>query len=350
MTTSSNILITTKTLQIGVRLYKLGHMDVDPTLLVGAEQSGTTLLRLMLDSHPEVSFAEEFEYAVSHIGSDGSFPSLADYKGLLATDRPFSTSGFTIDESLGYEQLINGFLQSRRAKKGALVVGATLHSDFSKALWLWPNARFIHLVRDPRDVAPARMAEGLAGNVWHGLDSWIAAEDQWAEVEPCIDPDRVLTVRFADLIKDHDQVLTGVCRFMGVEYTAQMLDYVADTDYQAPSRNVAGDWRTDLSTANVRLIEARVGERLTRLGFEPSGHGQWQPTERHEKWLRWEDRAVRVSRRAQRYGIRLTMADLVARGMNHNSMQRSLQDRFNEADKSMRKKSWSDTAKYRTSR
>ncbi len=339
-----------KKLQIGVRLYKLDRMDVEPTLLVGAEQSGTTLLRLMLDSHPEVSFAEEFEYAVAHIGPDGSFPSLEDYKRLVATNRPFSTSGFTIDEELSYEELINGFLQSRRAKKGALIVGATLHSDFSKALTLWPKAQFIHLVRDPRDVAPARMSEGLAGNVWHGLDSWITAEDQWAELEPFLDPDRVLTVRFADLIKDHDQVLTGICRFMGVEYTAQMLDYVADTDYQAPSRNVAGDWRTDLSTSDIRLIEARVGDRLTRLGFEPSGHGQWQPTDRHQKWLRWEDRTVRVSQRVQKYGLRLTVADLVARGVNHDAMQRSLRDRFNEADKVLRKKSWSDTAKYRTSR
>ena len=49
-------------------------MIEEPIFLVGAERSGTTLMRLMLDSHPDVAFGEEFEFAVTHIGADGTFP------------------------------------------------------------------------------------------------------------------------------------------------------------------------------------------------------------------------------------------------------------------------------------
>ncbi|MGL5077751.1 MAG: sulfotransferase, partial [Waterburya sp.] len=35
-----------------------------PIFLVGAERSGTTLLRLMLDNHPQLAWCYEFEYAV----------------------------------------------------------------------------------------------------------------------------------------------------------------------------------------------------------------------------------------------------------------------------------------------
>ena len=36
----------------------------DPVFLVGSERSGTTLLRLMLDHHPEIAFDKEFDYMV----------------------------------------------------------------------------------------------------------------------------------------------------------------------------------------------------------------------------------------------------------------------------------------------
>ena len=338
------------TLQIEVSPYRLVHVDSCPTLLVGAEQSGSTLLRLMLDSHPEVAFAEEFEYAVEPISAGGSLPSMPAFRSFLETNRNFATSGFQIDESLSFEDTVEGFLRSRQRQKDALVTGATLHYGFAKALTLWPDAKFIHLIRDPRDVAPARMAEGLAGNVWHGLDGWLRAEDEWAAVEPLIDPRRVLTVRFADLIRDYDSVLTSVCRFIGVEYTSQMLDYSTDTDYQEPSTSLAGDWRRSLSTDQVRLIEAKVGDRLTKLGFEPSGFGQASVGERQAMLLAWEDRAGRIAHRLQVFGVRLTVADMVARGLSIQSMQRSMRLRLNETEIAHRKKSWSETAKYRTSR
>ncbi len=325
-------------------------MVANLTLLVGAEQSGTTLLRLMLDSHPEIAFAEEFEYAVAPIATDGTFPDIEDFHRHLRQSRSFSTSGFEIDPSLDYVSLVNGFLRSRRHRKNTPAVGATMHTDFTKALRLWPDLKLIHLIRDPRDVAPARMAEGLAGNVWHGLDAWLATEGEWQRLEPRIDPHRILTVRFDDLIRDFESTLDGICRYIGVDYTAQMLDYTRDTDYQEPNTHVAGDWRDSMSVREVRLMEARVGGHLARLGFEPSGLDPLVVGGQQESVLRWQDRAGRLIHRAEYFGLRLTVADLLARGLNNQPLQQTLQDRFNQTERALRKKSWSDNAKYRTSR
>ncbi len=92
-------------------------MLTEPVLLVGAEQSGTTLLRLMLDSHPEVAFAEEFHYAVDAITADGRYPSTVEFGARLALDRTFATSGFHFDPTLGFEEMVNGFLLSRQRQK-----------------------------------------------------------------------------------------------------------------------------------------------------------------------------------------------------------------------------------------
>lgn len=45
-----------------------------PVFLVGAERSGTTVLRLMLDHHPQIAFNNEFEYAVDLVSDEGKWP------------------------------------------------------------------------------------------------------------------------------------------------------------------------------------------------------------------------------------------------------------------------------------
>jgi hypothetical protein len=303
----------------------------------------------MLDSHPEVSFAEEFQYAIDPITEDGRFPSIIEFGARLAIDRSFLTSGFHFDPDLTFEEMVNGFLLSRQRRKEALVVGATVHHGFSRAPHLWPRVRFLHIVRDPRDVAAARISTGLAGNPWHAVEHWIRAEDEWAELAPTLPAERRLTVRFADLVNDHHSTLTAICRFLGVDYTAQMLDYVRDTDYQEPNPNLAGDWRDTLSSRDVRLVETRVGDRLTKAGYQPSGQQPIEINDRYESWLRWHDRAGRIAVRVQRFGVRLTVADLAARAIGNQPMQRSVRERINEVELDQRKKSWSD-AKYRTSK
>ncbi|MEL6981926.1 MAG: hypothetical protein AAFO29_05845, partial [Actinomycetota bacterium] len=98
-----------------------------------------------------------------------------------------------------------------------------------------------------------------------------------------------------------------------------------------------------------QLVESRVGNRLERAGFPSSGHDPLEINERHLSWLRWHDRAGRVAGRVQRFGVRLTVADLAARAVGSAPLQRSVQAKFNQAEMDLRKKSWSD-AKYRTSR
>ncbi|MGB3558270.1 MAG: sulfotransferase, partial [Geitlerinemataceae cyanobacterium] len=51
----------------------------EPILLVGAERSGTTMLRLMLSHHPEIAWCNEFEYSVDLISDTQEFPKLDRY-------------------------------------------------------------------------------------------------------------------------------------------------------------------------------------------------------------------------------------------------------------------------------
>jgi hypothetical protein len=132
-----------------------------PIFLVGAERSGTTLLRLMLGHHPKIAFHQEFEFSVNQIDEDGNFPNLEDYYEFLSSSRIFLRTGFTIDKNLSYPELINDFLLQRQKRDSKPLIGATVHRKFDRLLLFWPKAKFIHIVRDGRDVARSNITIGL---------------------------------------------------------------------------------------------------------------------------------------------------------------------------------------------
>ena len=136
--------------------------------LVGSERSGTTLLRLMLDHHPEIAFEKEFDFVVSKVSETGAFPQVDAYLEWLATVR---AADYAIDRSLDYRSLVTDFLRQKQAASGGKPrVGATVHRDFDRLRFIWPDARYIHLVRDPRDVSRSVVQKGWAGNVYQGSE------------------------------------------------------------------------------------------------------------------------------------------------------------------------------------
>jgi len=196
--------------------------------LIGAERSGTTLLRIMLDHHPMLAFRNEFEFAVDMVGDGGAMPDLDAYYEHLAVCRTFLMSGFEIDKQLDYRSLVHSFLEQKRARDDKPRVGATIHRHFHRILHLWPDARFIHLVRDGRDVAFSRIGMGWVGNAWEGAHEWVEVEEQVRELAAGVGPERIMRVTFESLVSEPEKTLGTICGFLGLEYDDAMLDYEGD--------------------------------------------------------------------------------------------------------------------------
>lgn len=301
-----------------------------PVFLVGAERSGTTLLRLMLDHHPKLAWMSEFEYAVDRLEPNGAWPELRAYREWLVTQRIFQGLGLDPTQGSDYPTLLNGFLIQARDQAGKSLVGATVHRHFDRLLWLWPDARFIHLVRDPRDVARSCIGMGWAGNVWTGVERWITAEQLWDRLRHRLTEARMLEVRYEDLLAEPDRVLARTCAFVGVDYDPAMLTYSCSTSYEAPDPSLAYQWRRKLSPRQIGLIEARVGPLLTRRGYEPSGLPPIHPGPLSCCWLRAQDRAGRLRWRTKRFGARLIVAEWTARRLRLTRLQRRLSGRIQQ--------------------
>ena len=135
-------------------------LHTQPAFIVGAVRSGTTLLRLMLDHHPELAFHFEFEFGVDQVSANGMYPEIDRYHDYLAQHRVFQMSGGKIDPDLDFRHLVNSFLEQKRVRDGKTTVGATVHHHIDRIQFLWPEAKYIHLLRDGRDVARSCMAMG----------------------------------------------------------------------------------------------------------------------------------------------------------------------------------------------
>jgi hypothetical protein len=301
-----------------------------PLFLVGAERSGTTLLRLMFDGHPQLAWNEEFEYAVDKMPAESGFPDTADYCHFLENDRVFRLSGFRIDRQLSYPGLVDSFLVQKRG--GKLMVGATVHRDFDRLLRIWPDARFVHLLRDGRDVARSVVGMGWAGNVWAACDLWIEAETLWGRLSQELPANRQCTVRFEDLVSDPVRELTALAEFCGVAYDPAMLDYPKRSTYQPTDARMIQSWRHKMSAEEIRLIEARIGPMLKERGYQLSNYPPLALGPSRVWRLHWQDYWGRVRFRLRRYGLPLLLQDFVTRRAALQSLQRKVRQRLNAID------------------
>ncbi len=303
-----------------------------PTFLVGAERSGTTLLRLMLDHHPEISFQFEFELAVDFIPDEGGWPDVAEYSRRMSTNRGFLDSRYEIDPELDYPSLVRSFLEQKRQRDAKPRVGATVHRHFDRLLRVWPEARFVHIYRDGRDVARSCIAMGWAGNVWTGVARWIEAETLWKELRARLSPDRYTEVRYETLIAEPESVLRGLCDFMGVPFDRAMFDYAKTSTYEAPDPRLASQWKRSLSPREIQLVESRIGDMLAERGYEPSGLPRIRVSAAERAALRIQDRLSRARNRLADYGPRLFLENVVAKRVGTQGWRDDVQRRINAVE------------------
>ena len=304
----------------------------EPFFLVGSERSGTTLLRLMLAHHPEIECAPEFEFLVERLSASGGWPELEPYYDWLSTNRIFLPHGLVIDRTLDYPALMKSFLRQYCERSAKPLRGATCHKHFDRLLGIWPRARFVHLVRDGRDVARSCIAMGWAGNVWAGAERWLEAEWLWAAVAPRIDPAHRHELRYEDLIRDPGRELARLCAFLGTDFDPAMLEYHRDSSYERPDPKLVGQWKQKLTPRELALLEARIGPMLRERGYEPSGVAPVPVSALRRLALALHDRLGRFRFRRARYGLGLILRSRLAEWSGIKAWKRALLLARNEID------------------
>lgn len=280
--------------------------------VVGVSRSGTTLLRLMLDAHPELAIPPETHFVPTLRDLDAEGRTLRErfLQKVVGTHvwAEFRLSAEALSRELEeiepfnvsagirafYGAYARRFGKSRFGDKTpGYVVSMTAIRE------LLPEARFIHLIRDGRDVALS-----LREMTWFGPGSDLVDQaGHWASRvrmarQQAQELPHYLEVRYEDLVRDPPAVLRQICEFIELPYdramedpssrAAERLEELGDREYswrevlvprqrilrshssvlRPPDPSKIGRWRTGMSGEERRAFEGVAGALLRDLGYE----------------------------------------------------------------------------------
>lgn len=305
----------------------------EPVIIVGALRSGTTLLRLLLDHHPSIRCFAEFEELTRYLGDEG-FPSVEEYRERLRTDRHARLKQLPFDGSGDYVRAARSFVSEayRRHGDGRPVFGFTVHANIHRLPELFPNARFLHIVRDPRDVARSTIGMGWVGTVYHGAAYWRSAEENWSKLRDRFPRVRFYEVTYEDLVRFPEATLSGVLGFLELPFAAEMLEIGDTTTYEAPDPKYAQAWRKKLSRREIELVELAVGELMELRGYERIRPLAKPPSLAERAALAFKNRDARVRFNLNRFGVGLYLRWITSQRLPFERLREATQLKINEIE------------------
>ncbi|MBI3853517.1 MAG: sulfotransferase [Verrucomicrobia bacterium] len=257
-----------------------------PIIIGGSQRSGTTLLRVILDSHPHIACGPE-----TSLLTGGFLP------GKLSRrfDFPVEEIWQLHERATDHAHFVELFLTQYAANRGKTRWAEKTPQNVSYLPFIFrhfPSAKFIHLVRDGRDAVCSirthpkfRMMNGqqVVTNVRRPLRPCIESWLRDTEAGMCWrGHPQYLEIHYEKLVTDLEPTLRQLCEFINEPWHAAMLEYHSqDEPSRDPTRFIANAaatqplttqavhrWRKELSADELRLFNQLAGKRMIELGYQ----------------------------------------------------------------------------------
>ena len=277
--------------------------------VIGNPRSGTTLLRLMLNNHPEVTVPPECGFAMwlheIYVNTDFSdMTSIDDFLEKLSTVKKIETWKINLAE-------LKTFLIKNQPKNYQEIV-PLIYRHYANSInnhpkWLGdknnfyisyietikkllPDSKQIYIVRDGRDVAcsykdlaskkyDSIYAPNLPSEIKEIATEWL---NNNRLIKHEVD-NGALLIRYEDLLHSPEVELNKVCEVLGLTYSSQLLNYHINNRIQEqepkeflqwksktlspPDQGNIGKYRNILTKEEIQTFECIAGELLEEFGY-----------------------------------------------------------------------------------
>lgn len=287
-------------------------VEEKPIFIRGYSRSGGTLLTTIWDAHPDVSMSYELypNLLNSLIGDSEQInlfiEMLADknlrkrsYEGeqkrlkifivrcyrsglnnddLTAVYRKFSNSTVNPFSRPEDAMAFIGFCaREKMEKEGKKIWGLKCNSVYAAYLEAWPNARFINVIRDGRDILASQLNTGSFNKtVSEVANGYLGVHSEFARFmeQPNF---QGMNIYYERLVRDSRTVMKEMCEFASLEFSGEMEQYYKkkltifsnsmghlsrDRISKPIDETKIGRWKLDLNTEQVREFEMLSGDFL----------------------------------------------------------------------------------------
>ncbi|NEQ76185.1 MAG: sulfotransferase [Okeania sp. SIO2C9] len=278
-----------------------------PFFIVGSPRSGTTLLQILIDAHPNIIIPPE-----SHIF--GRFSDIFDYYGDLKKDSNLYLFVKDILQDLsikewGLEISVIDFCSQLKitSVKGVISLLFELSAKkVGKNRWgdktpqntfylkeihkLFPEAKFIHLIRDGRDVTESLKRVFIGPKSIYGIaHRWRKYILTFDEFKKTINSDQFLEIHYEDLVLDLENQVKKIFDFLEEdaetvnssnipETERRMFYYKSDPLFDSLNKPISnqkiGIFRKKLTKREIEIFESIAGDGLKIYGYQLETSGK----------------------------------------------------------------------------
>lgn len=289
--------------------------DATCVFVFGCDRSGTTLLMSLLDAHPDLALTYEAPLAVAlrdvfaRGGPHAVLDALAAFPQYAGLDRARLAAHLADIRAPALADVV-----ALAASQRAHAAGKRIWGDKTPEYWrfipqlaaMFPDARFVHIVRDPRQVARSWIACSWGPNTaWHAAHAWAAAVATARAALRTVPPPRWCEIRYEDLIAHPPDTLQRVCDCIGVPFDPAMLDPATRAQHRLPTADLERlharrhqPLRAEPRSARPlppraqQLIEAVCRELMIHYGYAPVFHCPRSPGPLARTWYRLLNRLL----------------------------------------------------------
>lgn len=201
--------------------------ESSPIFILGFMRSGTTLLSFILDSHPNIAIGRETHImkAIEQLYGDAGDDENPTNKFVVR--RWYERYGLSREQFTDY---IRDFLDrffgdyARRQGKKRWGEKTPQHTEYCDLInEIFPNAQFIHIVRDPRAVAYSLQKWKISAQ--DCAERWRRENNRLIDFGKKLPKNRYLLVRYEDLVMNAEASIRQVLNFLGEPWDARVLHH-----------------------------------------------------------------------------------------------------------------------------
>lgn len=279
----------------------------------GVPRSGTTLLQRMLNSHPDLTVANDTHFIPRALEltskkliiqatnsmeislTDSLADNVFNYHRFYRTGLDESEFNTIREQASTYCELVGGIFNRIAEKENKSLAGEKT-PDYVRRLRLlnrlFPDAKLIHLIRDGRNVAlslldwatprkgPGRIEMWNQNPIAVCALWWKWLVDQGQSQANKLSDSVYCELKYEDLTAEPETSVTRMCEFLRLRFDESMLKFnqgkkssnpclSAKSAWLGPKTGLR-DWRRDMQPAEIELFESLAGDTLQRCGYELS--------------------------------------------------------------------------------